>query len=322
MANDYIYAVARVRSHELTLLNRAFMEQLLQSVSEGEALRLLQERGWGAAGMDGAQTLEAEREKTWALVSELCGEESGLLDLFLYENDYHNLKAAVKETCTAGEHPGIYAKRGTVSGEALERALAARDFEAVPERLRETAREALDVLLQTRDGQRCDCIVDRAALTAIRQAGRDSGSALLARYGELTAAAGDIRIAARGARTGKQLAFLQAALAPCDSFDVQALAQAAAEGEDALADFLRHTPYGEAAEALKASGAAFERYCDDVVIRMIRPQLFNSFGPDPLAAYLLARETEIKSVRMILTGLRVGLSPEQIRGRVRETYVV
>ena len=41
----------------------------------------------------------------------------------------------------------------------------------------------------------------------------------------------------------------------------------------------------------------------------------------PLAAYVLARENEIKCVRVILSGKRNGLSEQSIREKVRETYV-
>ncbi|MBQ1291054.1 MAG: V-type ATPase subunit, partial [Lachnospiraceae bacterium] len=62
-------------------------------------------------------------------------------------------------------------------------------------------------------------------------------------------------------------------------------------------------------------------WCDNLLIRSIRPQLRNSFGIDPLAAYILARRIESRSLRMILTGKRNGFDDEEIRGRIRETYV-
>ncbi len=177
------------------------------------------------------------------------------------------------------------------------------------------------VLLQTRDGQRCDCIIDRAAMTAIRAAGHRSKSELLRDYGELTAAMGDIRIAVRSIMTGKDGSFLKEALAPCDAFDTERLAQAAVQGKEALFDYLENTEYAGAGEAIGTSYAAFEKWCDDQLIEKIRPQLSNPFGPDPLAAYYLARRMEIKSVRMILAGLHNGLSESEIRERVRKTYV-
>ena len=318
--NSYIYAVARIRSHELKLLNAAFMEQLLAAPDEEGALRLLLEHGWGVPGMSAEQMLDGESQKTWELIGELVTELS-VFNVFLYENDYHNLKAAIKEACIGGTHPGIYLGSATIPAEQMEKAVEERSFDELPERMREPAERAMDTLLTTRDGQLCDCIIDRAALTAIREAGVSSGSELLALYGELTAAIGDIKTAVRAIRTGKDAEFLRLCLAPCASLDADRLITAAAESMEALLGYLDTTVYADAVPELKKSPAAFECWCDNYLIRRIRPQLSNSFGLDPLAAYILARRTEIRSVRIILTGKRNVMNEGVIRGRVRETYV-
>ena len=53
----------------------------------------------------------------------------------------------------------------------------------------------------------------------------------------------------------------------------------------------------------------------------MRPEIHNPFGIGPLAAYLIARENEIKTVRIILSGKLNELPEESIRERVREMYV-
>ena len=93
------------------------------------------------------------------------------------------------------------------------------------------------------------------------------------------------------------------------------------EGEETLAAFLAGTPYAETAKALEESFSAFERRCDNLLIEEIRPQKYNPFTISPLAAYVLARENEVKCVRVILSGKRNGLPEESIREKVRETYV-
>lgn len=316
---EYIYAVARIRARELTLLPQSFLEQLAGAAGEEEALRLLKEHGWEDK-KNSSEMLEAERQKTWALMQELLGDMS-VFDVFLLEMDYHNLKAAVKENCTGGRHAGIYLEGGSFPAQEMEKALAAGEYGDLPKEMREPAQKAMRVLLQTRDGQRCDCIIDRAAMTAIREAGYISNSPLLQEYGELTAALGDIRIAVRGIMTGKDAAFFKEALAPCEAFDTDRMAQAACQGREQLFEYLENTAYAGAGEAIGISYAAFEKWCDDQLIERIRPQLSNPFGLDPLAAYYLARRMEIKSVRMILAGLRNRLSESEIRERVRKTYV-
>ena len=47
--NQYTYAVARIRSMEVSLFSQADIEQLLACRDEKQCLQLLQEKGWGNA---------------------------------------------------------------------------------------------------------------------------------------------------------------------------------------------------------------------------------------------------------------------------------
>lgn len=153
MAENYIYAVARIRSRELSLLNESVISQLTASPGEEECLRILSEKGWGDSGMTGEAMLRGEQKKTWDLIRELVPDRMDLFDVFRLPNDYHNLKAAIKESVIDGEHPGIFAEDGTIPARLLEEAMEQSDYELLPENLREVAREAKETLLTTRDGQ-------------------------------------------------------------------------------------------------------------------------------------------------------------------------
>lgn len=50
----YTYAVARIRSKELSLLNSQAIEQLLAAKSYDECMRLQADRGWGTASPESA----------------------------------------------------------------------------------------------------------------------------------------------------------------------------------------------------------------------------------------------------------------------------
>ena len=321
MAEQYIYAVARIRSRELSLLNEAVISQLSAAATEEDCLRILNEKNWGNPDLPSEEMFQEENKKTWALIRELVPNNMQIFDVFRLEKDYHNLKAAVKESCIDGIHPGIFTDGGTIPAKDIEQAIAESDYEALPKSMRQVAQEAKETLLQTRDGQLCDVIIDRAALEAIREAGEKTGEALLKDYGELVCATGDIKIAVRAARTGKSRQFLDRALAPCSTLDVSALAEAAAAGVDAVIAYLDHTVYADAVEELNGSVAAFERWCDNRMIETIKPQIHNPFGIGPIAAYILARDNEIKTVRIILAAKRNGLPEEMLRERVREMYV-
>ncbi len=321
MAEQYIYAVARIRSRELTLLSESVISQLTNAASEDDCLRLLHEKGWGTTGATSEEMFQDERKRTWAFIRELVPDHMEIFDVFRLEQDFHNLKAAVKESCIDGEHPGIFSEGGTFDPHKIQDAVETSDFEALPDHMRECAREAKETLLQTRDGQMCDMIIDRAALEAIRSAGEATGESLLKDYGELVCATGNIRIAVRGAKTHKSLSFLQKAIAPCSSLDAQALAEAASAGMEAICAYLEHTQYADAVDELSSSVAAFECWCDNRLIERIRPEIHNPFGIGPIAAYILAREVEIKTVRIILAAKRNNMPAEMLRERVRMMYV-
>ena len=72
---------------------------------------------------------------------------------------------------------------------------------------------------------------------------------------------------------------------------------------------------------MRESPSAFERWCDNRIIETMQPQKYNAFSVGPLIAYVIARENEIKTVRIILTGKQNDLPEESIRERVREMYV-
>lgn len=319
---EYTYAVARIRALEASLLTDSVIDQLLACKDEAQCLGLLNEKGWGNAETenDVEAILNCEEEKTWQVIQEVSPDLT-VFDVMSYPKLYHNLKAAIKEVCTEVTNEKIFYDDCEIPGKEMLSIVENKAFERLPGNMEATAKEAYETLLQTRDGQLCDVIVDRAALEAITQAGHDAKDEIIRVYAESTVALANIKIAVRCQKTGKSLEFMKRAMAPCESINVEQLAKAALSGADALREYLKETVYADGVEALEESPSAFERWCDNRMIEAIKPQKYNAFSAGPLVAYLLARQNEIKTVRMILTGKQNGFPDEMIRERIREMYV-
>lgn len=319
--NQYTYAVARIRSKENSLLGKSDIEQLMNCKSEKECLRLLADKGWGRTGEeDSERLLAAERDKTWELIKELVDDMS-VFHTFLYPNDFHNLKAAIKLVYTDSKLDNIFITQGTIDAELILNAVKEHDFSSLPESMRSCAEEAYQVQMQTGDSQLCDVIIDRAALETTLQKSKEAKNEIFRKYVELKVAVAAINIAIRSVKTGKDRAFMERAIAECSSLDKQELITAALNGMDAIYTYLSNTVYADAVPAIKESSSAFERWSDNLIIRYIRPQKYNPFTISPLAAYILARENEIKTVRIILSGKRNDIADDIIRERLREMYV-
>jgi V/A-type H+-transporting ATPase subunit C len=319
---QYTYAVARIRALEGALFSASTIDQLIACKDDDACLRFLTERGWGGADvpMEADAILSREQAKIWETIREMRVDMS-VFDVLSYSNWFHNLKAAVKEVCTGKSGANIFYEGAPIAPEEMVRIIKEKDYLALPDNMQAVAAEAVDTLLHSGDGQLCDVIIDRAAMDAILAAGKAAKDEIIRKYAETTVAVANIKIAVRCSKTAKSLEFMKRAMAPCDSLNVDALAHAALSGMDSIIEYLNGNGYAEAAEALKESPSAFERWCDNRIIQTIKPQKTNPFSVGPLVAYVIARENEIKTVRIILTCKQNGLSEESIRERVREMYV-
>lgn len=321
MTEEYIYAVARVRARELGLLNRQDVDQLMACRSYDECLRTLSDKGWGAGGETSAEAvLAAEEEKTWAFIHELT-DDMAPFQVLLFPTDYNNLKAAVKAVVTSTEPHDVFLPGGTVDPEVMLRCVREGDFSSLPDSMAQAADSAYHTLLQTEDGQLCDIILDRACLEDLLRCGKASKNEILREYAELTCAVSNIKVAVRACKTGKNRAFLESALAPCGTLNVASLAAAACKSLDDLFAYLAVTPYSEAAERLKESYSAFEKWCDNRVMDLVKGQKMNPFTVGPLFAFVIARRNEISTVRIILSGKLNELDDGMIRERLRDMYV-
>ena len=318
---DYIYAVACIRTKEKSLLKDADIQTISGLPSENAVITYLTDRGWGNNETKEAEKLLSfEEAKTAQVLSEL-GVGENIIDILMFREYFHNLKTAVKQVCTDdADDPRAFYPSSRFDGEKLKTIIRENAFEKLPPYMSKAAEKAKDVMLTARDGQRCDSIIDRACLEAMINEAAATHDRFLIDYAESKVATADIKIAVRGCGTKKSYDFILEALCPCKSFDVKALAKAAAAGKEELLGFLSHTDYSEAAEAVNESFSSFEKWCDDVMIKKIMDQKTNIQSVGPVVAYYLARQNEIRMVRIILTAKANGFPDRIISERVRKMY--
>ena len=325
MAEEYVYAVTRVHISEQKLLNTRDFEQMINAGSLQNALSFLEEKGWAVQESQGDvdTIIAAESDRLWSFIQELVDDLSPF-DLFRTVKDFHNLKAAIKlnysgEADDTGRN--YYMKHGIIDIALIEASAKTHDFMKLPKILADAGKAAYEALSHTGNGQACDIEIDRAALLAVAKAGKDSKSELLQEYAELTVDLANIKSAVRCSRAGKNSDFISRVLAAAGTLNIKRLAAAAENSISDISEYLQGSKYGKATDELGKSLAAFERYCDNELIELIKPQKGNFFTIEPIAAYILARENEIKMVKLILSALENHLDSDVLQERLRDTYV-
>ncbi len=322
MQQDFTYAVARIRYRENKLLNDVDLNTLLSAKDADAVIRQLRDKGWGdnAGGSDPDELLRREGEKVWEFIGEIVPDKSAF-DFLLIPNDFHNLKVAVKAITRDIKPDDMFIRNAMSDPDEIYDAVSKREYDRLPDYLADTAKEAMTVLLQTSDGQLCDIIIDKACMEYIYQLSKAKNEEIIRLYCELFVASADIKIAIRSAHTKKRLDFILRSMASCDTLDIERLANAASLSYEDVLKYLETTRYSSAIPAIRVSMSAFEKWCDDTVTEAMKPQKWEPFTIGPVVAYLIARENEIKAVRMILSAKINGLSDDVIKERLRMMYV-
>ena len=133
----------------------------------------------------------------------------------------------------------------------------------------------------------------------------------------------DSLIASLLTRMGKDADFMRQALVPGGNVSPARIA-AAASGEGLASLF--NTRLLKDAAALGAAAVdggtmtAFELACDNAVMAYMADAKLTAYGEEPVIAYMAAVESEITTIRMILTGRLAGIEPQVIRERLRDMY--
>lgn len=318
----YAYAVTAVRVRQMKSLDQSDLDRMIAAPSFASALAVLEAKGWSVpTGLaDTNAMLSKELRDCWDYLVEIAPDPS-IFDPFILKNDYHNLKAGIKSVLSDYRVDTFFMYPCTLSVETLRKAIIEKQFDILPEPFSSLGTEMYDILVRTGDGQRSDIIADRSALDETLACAKRGGDPLILSLTEFFCAVTHIKTAFRAARIGKSAEFLERAIGTCDTLNRTELIERASEGIRPLLDYLETTGYREGVLILSSSASGFERWCDDKTMEMLENVRYIALGTEPLIAFWLGKEAEIRDVRIILAAKQAGLSSAETRNRLRRLYV-
>lgn len=319
----YNYAVARIRVLEKYLLNKQTLNNMAEAKTPEEALKVLKEAGYGdgtdSSVYDYEKLLSAEVKKTYALMEELVPKEK-MFDVFLYKNDYHNLKVLIKQELSGLSGEKYLLDNGTIPLKTIEQCLLERKFSDLPPIMAKAAVDALESYSRTQNGQVIDIIADKAVYEQMTTTAAQTKNEFIIQLVKIMIDITNIKtfLRIRAMKKDYELfleAFLAGGTLGLDKFSD-------AFKQDHPASVFYTTPYGELCEAgFSKSFTEFERFCDNFLINYIKKAKYIHLTIEPLVAYLFAREAEIKMARIIMSSKMNKIDTEIIKERLRESYV-
>ena len=306
------------------MLTRERMERMIDAKDSGEAAKVLSECGYGELTQLTSAALEElladARRNTFRDMADSVPDRR-LVEVFQLKYDYHNIKTLLKAPQDAER---LLIDAGTVPAETMRKKHAENGgWDFLPADMAAAADEAQRVLAETGSARSSDCILDRAYFARLEKLAADSHIPYLQDYVRAMIDAANLRSLIRTQRLGLDAGFLREVLFPGGSVTPEAIRAGSGSGAAALwrgTAFAREAELGDEA-AKGGSLTAFEKACDDAVLRAAGAARRVPFGVEVALGYLAAKEAEWTAVRTVLSGRMAGVPAEALRERLREQYV-
>jgi len=329
----YAYSVARIRALERRLLDRARIEMMLEAKTAQDVLKILAETDYGpllAEIKDVHQyenVLGLERKKVFELLQKIAPQQE-IVDIFAVRYDFHNLKVLLKAKYLGEQATELTVDAGTIDPAKLVKMVAEEDWRDLPANYRKAVDTALAGFNQSGDPQTFSFLLDGAMFDILIDLAKRSGSDFLLNYYRIQIDLLNIGAFLRVKNLKKSREFLENVLLAHGTIEkrVFLLLYNEPEPADALISRLNLTDYAPIVEegarfwAKHRTTTHFEKLADNFLLEYVKNAKRVVFGVEPLLAYLIAKEIEIRVIRMIMVGKLNGIPAEEIRERLRDVY--
>jgi V/A-type H+-transporting ATPase subunit C len=319
----YLRETALVRMYEMQMLTRATLLDMANAESCEAAAGFLTttEYALPQAGRDFAEVeniLRIRRQAIRQLFADLMFDKA-VVELFRTRDDFANIRLAIRRTLTEKPLGVDYSNDGNFPPERFEQVFEQENYNLLPDYLQAAIDQAVLAYYQNKDIRQIDYAVDKVQAEYNLKRARQLRSIFL--LGLVR-----IQIDLTNIRTMLRLKFTESeqrnVFLSGGYIDLERLQHGLEVGYESLGPLFFVTPYCEVVESganYLASNKSFlglEQRCDEHLIGFLKTTMQIVTGPQPIIAYFLMKENEIRTVRLILTAKKNYLDTQLILDRL------
>lgn len=321
----YTFATAKVRTLETQMLNRSTLLDMANAASYAQAVESLgsTEYALGAGAKDFEQVeqmLKAKRSEVRELFKNLVSDEE-LVQLLKEKDDFSNLRLALRRKLTDKAIGTDYSNEGSIAAEKFQEVFEQEDYHYLPMYMQEAIECAVLTYYEDKDIRRIDYALDRCQAEYKIEKALELNNIFLEGLFR-------IQVDLINIRTMLRLKFAEAEqrdfFIPGGYVEEERFKHGLDVGYEATGSLFFATPYHEIVE----SGAAYladrksflklEYKCQQYLNGFLHTTTQITAGPQPVIAYLLLKENEIRTLRLILTAKKNNLDTKLILDRLGE----
>lgn len=226
----------------------------------------------------------------------------------------------IKEEISKVNGKKLLVRGGTIPVEDMKKNFRERNYAEMPTIDGDAVEEAISLYAKTKNGQYIDTVLDKACFAAMDERASQMKNSFVRKYVTMLADLTNLKTILRVKQMGRPFEAFEDACVPGGEIRMDVFQRA--YREESMLPVLKETSYGALCEQYMDKGfTVFEKACDDFLMEYIKEAKYKTLTPEPVVAYILAKEAEAKCVRIILTCKLHNIDTEIIKERVREVYV-
>jgi V/A-type H+-transporting ATPase subunit C len=318
----YMYETAKVRTLEGVMLSRGLLADMANAADFAAAAELLSSTEYAVpSNSTDAQIEQMLLERRTAIRDLFAGLmlDEEMVQMMRAREDFANMRLAIRRLVTEKPLGLDYSNEGGVPAEEFEDILRQENYERLPEYLQDAVEAAVLGYYENKDIRRIDYGIDKVHYAWRIRRAEELGSVFCVSRSRIRVDLYNIctMLRLKSAERDEKEFFFSGGFVDTDKF-VQGLA---APYESVSALFFA-TPYYEIIEEgirylrSEHSFLKLEQQCEDYMMSFLRSTKEIAAGPQPVIAYFLMKEAEIRAVRMVLMGKKNALTPKLILDRL------
>ncbi|MCB2311560.1 V-type ATP synthase subunit C [Clostridium tagluense] len=328
---NFTQAVARLRVLETRLLSNVKVERMIDSTSAEDVIKILQETEYASLMVNVKRPedynilLKEELNRVYSLMYSVSPDPL-IVDIMSLKYDYHNIKVMLKGKALNKDFSHMLIPVGTVDIEKLKLYMTAEDYRELNPKMREAIIQTEKVYNELKNPQKIDIIIDKYMYIDMLERAKETKIDFIIHYVVTSINFCNIKSIIRLKRQEKNVEFLKEVMLTGGDIANDILLRAFDDTIENMAAKFSSLKYGDVIklgleEYIKTGKlSALEKLSENYIMKTLKVAKYITFGPEPVFAYILAKETEIKIIRIIMVGKLNNVDTIVIRERVREVY--
>lgn len=329
---QFSQVIPRIRVYETKLLDKSKLDRMIDSHSAGEALKVLQESEYANVMTnvkrpeDYEIILSEELKRLFDVMYDISPQKS-LIDLMSIKYDYANIKVILKGMFLKEDLSYLLVHVGTIDAEKLKTSIENGELRDLDKIMKEAVEVTMANFEENKDPQEVDIILDKYMFKQLIQIKKEINDAFVDKYVTALIDSTNIKSLLRVKKQNKGREFFASVIIEGGSIDKEKLLSMLNDTVENIATKLAYSNYADLVrngieEFVKTNSVSvLEKLADNYIMNIMKAAKIIPFGVEPFLAYIYAKETEIKIIRIIMVGKLNNIAAEVIRERLRDIYV-